>query len=213
MDLDFGKRLMELRMNAGLSQEKLAEMIGVSRGSIYRWEAGTCLPGIKVLKKLAHVLQVDEDILLQEIKSVSSETRKAATISAPQENGVIPGIGEAISLENQEQIVESANDNETKGIQPEHCVVCKTNSMAKRVALWFGVTLSILLVAAITVILVLMHIAPPDGDGYAQSISWGLSPLDIIIVVIIWAVLVLAMIVIAVIRFLKKENNKKNSNK
>ena len=82
--------------------------------------------------------------------------------------------------------------------------------MLKRVAFWVGVTLSILLLAAISVVLILMHIVIPDGDSYAQSISWGLSSLDIIIVVIIGAVLVLALIVIAVIRFLKKQNNKKS---
>ena len=38
MDLDFGKRLMEFRMKAGLSQETLGAMLDVSRQTIANWE-------------------------------------------------------------------------------------------------------------------------------------------------------------------------------
>ena len=211
MDLDFGKRLMELRINAGLSQGKLAEMVGVSRGSIYRWEAGTCLPGIKMLKQLAKVLQVDEDILLRGEDCVLSETQEATSRSAVAENTAVAECREAAAVsESQERAAEPAKGSEADEIQQEQSVVCKSGGMLKRVAFWVGVTLSILLLAAISVVLILMHIVIPDGDSYAQSISWGLSSLDIIIVVIIGAVLVLALIVIAVIRFLKKQNNKKS---
>ncbi len=38
-----GGRIREARRNAGLSQEKLAEQIGVSRQAVTKWEAGGSL--------------------------------------------------------------------------------------------------------------------------------------------------------------------------
>ena len=34
-----GERLFNLRKNNGLSQEELAEKVGVSRQTVYKWEA------------------------------------------------------------------------------------------------------------------------------------------------------------------------------
>ncbi len=38
--MDFSDRLKEIRKNAGLSQEQLAEKIGVSRQAVTKWETG-----------------------------------------------------------------------------------------------------------------------------------------------------------------------------
>lgn len=38
--MDFGPRIAALRRQAGLSQEALAEKVGVSRQAIGKWESG-----------------------------------------------------------------------------------------------------------------------------------------------------------------------------
>lgn len=38
--MDFGEKLKEIRRNEGMSQEQLAEKIGVSRQAITKWETG-----------------------------------------------------------------------------------------------------------------------------------------------------------------------------
>ncbi len=45
--MDFGKRLKQIRANQGLSQEQLAEKIGVSRQAITKWETNRGLPDIE----------------------------------------------------------------------------------------------------------------------------------------------------------------------
>lgn len=50
--------LHELRTNAGLSQDDLAELVGVSQPTISRWEDGTMTPNTDKLRSLAKALGV-----------------------------------------------------------------------------------------------------------------------------------------------------------
>ncbi|NLN80095.1 MAG: helix-turn-helix transcriptional regulator, partial [Erysipelotrichia bacterium] len=62
--MKFEKNLELLRKRKGLSQEDLAHAIGVSRQTIYSWEAGVNYPNILMLKKIARILDVSTDDLL-----------------------------------------------------------------------------------------------------------------------------------------------------
>ena len=62
--MQFEKNLVLLRKKNNLSQEELAFSVGVSRQTIYSWEAGLNYPTIVMLKKLADVLNVSTDDLL-----------------------------------------------------------------------------------------------------------------------------------------------------
>ena len=62
--MQFEKNLFFLRKRKNLSQEELAFAIGVTRQTIYTWEAGLNYPNIIMLKKLADVLSVSTDELL-----------------------------------------------------------------------------------------------------------------------------------------------------
>ena len=55
----FADRLRELREAAGLTQEQLAEQIGVKREAVARWEAGKREPGWSNVLALAEALGVD----------------------------------------------------------------------------------------------------------------------------------------------------------
>ena len=59
-----GERLRELRKKAGLTQEELAERVGVHFISVSRWENGVDVPKTLKLKKLASALGVSEAELL-----------------------------------------------------------------------------------------------------------------------------------------------------
>ena len=62
--MQFEKNLVLLRKRNNMSQEELAFAIGVTRQTIYTWEAGLNYPNIQMLKKIADVLNVSTDDLL-----------------------------------------------------------------------------------------------------------------------------------------------------
>lgn len=63
MDI-FQKRLKELRIESGLSQIELANMIQTTNDSIYSWEKGRSQPSIEAIRKLCSALGVSSDYLL-----------------------------------------------------------------------------------------------------------------------------------------------------
>ncbi|MBQ4354563.1 MAG: helix-turn-helix domain-containing protein [Clostridia bacterium] len=53
-----GENILQMRKEAGLTQEAAAEKIGVSRQTIAKWEAGESSPDLALAAKLASVLGV-----------------------------------------------------------------------------------------------------------------------------------------------------------
>ena len=62
--MDFRERLFDLRRQAGLSQEDLANLLGVTRQAVQKWEAGTSRPDMDNLVSLAEYFQVSLDYLV-----------------------------------------------------------------------------------------------------------------------------------------------------
>ena len=62
--MNFETRLYELRKKAGLSQEELANLVGVSRQAVQKWEAGTSRPDVDNLTALASYFNVTLDWLI-----------------------------------------------------------------------------------------------------------------------------------------------------
>lgn len=62
--MDFGNKLKELRLQAGLTQKQLADLIGVTKSVISFYERQERTPSPDVLKKLASVFHVSTDFLL-----------------------------------------------------------------------------------------------------------------------------------------------------
>lgn len=56
--MEIGNKILELRKKNNLSQEALAEKIGVSRQTISKWELGETSPNIKQAKELSKVFNV-----------------------------------------------------------------------------------------------------------------------------------------------------------
>ena len=71
MDLNkIGKFLQELRKEKGLTQEQLAEQMGVARRTVSRWETGSNMPDLDILVELSDLYEVDlREILSGERKS------------------------------------------------------------------------------------------------------------------------------------------------
>ena len=83
--MEIGNKISELRKKNNLSQEALAEKIGVTRQTISKWELGETSPDIKQAKELSKVFNVSLDELTDnDIKNVLeakvSNTEKLAGI-------------------------------------------------------------------------------------------------------------------------------------
>ena len=62
--MGFSEKLVELRRREGLSQEQLAERLGVTRQSVSKWESGQGYPDITLLPEIAAVFGVSIDYLM-----------------------------------------------------------------------------------------------------------------------------------------------------
>lgn len=80
--MNLGNNLFQARKKAGLSQEIVAEKLGVSRQTISKWETDETVPDIYQSKKLAKLynLSLDEliefDIDVKEIEEVIKNTNE-----------------------------------------------------------------------------------------------------------------------------------------
>lgn len=81
--MEIGKKIMEFRKKKGLSQEELAEKVGVARQTISKWELGETSPDLKQAKELSMIFKVSLDELVDnDLKDIlvekTSNTEKLA---------------------------------------------------------------------------------------------------------------------------------------
>lgn len=64
--MNFGEKLKTTRKEHGYSQEALAELLGISRQAVCKWENGQGYPEIDTLVSISQILGVSVDYLLKE---------------------------------------------------------------------------------------------------------------------------------------------------
>ena len=62
--MEIGNKILELRKKNNLSQEKLAEQVGVARQTISKWELGETSPDLKQSKKISEIFNISLDELV-----------------------------------------------------------------------------------------------------------------------------------------------------
>lgn len=77
-----------LRRKHGLSQEQLAEKIGVSRQAISKWEGGLSTPELEKLRALSECFQITIDELTgTQAVNLSGGVQRESADSAPRKTG------------------------------------------------------------------------------------------------------------------------------
>lgn len=64
MSKNFYENLKKARLNNGLSQAQLAELLGVAKSTYSMYESGNREPNVQTIKKIADILNVSTDELL-----------------------------------------------------------------------------------------------------------------------------------------------------
>lgn len=71
MNIEIGARIKRLRLGNSMTQEQLAQKLGVSAQAISKWESGTNMPDIQILPDLAVIFGVSID----ELFAMTQESR------------------------------------------------------------------------------------------------------------------------------------------
>lgn len=78
--MNIADRIQTLRKSKGISQEELADKIGVSRQAVSKWESEQSAPDIEKIILLSDYFEVTTDYLLKGIETVADKT--ADTVDA-----------------------------------------------------------------------------------------------------------------------------------
>lgn len=105
-NMPFNTRLSELRKQRGLTQESLAESIGVTKTQVYRYENGSSQPTLDVIRNLAVTLSVTTDQLIFEEGERQADDSLVLLLEGvskldPDEKHVIKEMIEGILLKHQ----------------------------------------------------------------------------------------------------------------
>lgn len=71
--MNTGKRIAELRMLSGLSQEKLAERLNVSRSEVAKWETGRRRPDRMSVDMMSALFGVSPESIVERNEDILSE--------------------------------------------------------------------------------------------------------------------------------------------
>jgi len=78
-------KIIELRKRSGMSQEELAEKLGVSRQSVSKWEGAQSTPDINRILQLSEIFSVSTDTLLKDDADLPAGAAPAAEPSVETE--------------------------------------------------------------------------------------------------------------------------------
>jgi len=81
--MSLGTSLAQARRKAGLTQEAVAEKLGVSRQTISKWETNETLPDIRQSKRLAMLYRVTLDALID--FDIEAQELAEMTLAVPDE--------------------------------------------------------------------------------------------------------------------------------
>lgn len=94
MKIRIAENIKNLRKAHSLTQEQVAEALGVTVGAVYKWEAGLSMPEIKLIMEIADFFEISVDTLLgyeQQNGNVENRIRriKQCIIEKDFEEGVL----------------------------------------------------------------------------------------------------------------------------
>lgn len=80
--MNLAENLKKIRKDNNLSQEQLAEQLGVSRQSVSKWESGQAYPEMDKVLQLAKMFNLNiDDLLNQDVREINTEKQSKVAIN------------------------------------------------------------------------------------------------------------------------------------
>jgi transcriptional regulator with XRE-family HTH domain len=103
ISMSIAQRLVALRKQKGLTQQALADALGLHITQVKRYEAGTSQPSLEALKKLAQTFRVTTDSLIFEPQELEPDEDlrlqfKAVSDMPPEEQRVVKQLLEGMII-------------------------------------------------------------------------------------------------------------------
>ena len=74
---NIAKAILKVRQDSKISQEQFAEILGVTRQAVSRWEMGISVPNINTLILISKEFNISLDTMLQETGNIIDQEKKA----------------------------------------------------------------------------------------------------------------------------------------
>lgn len=91
--MNMADRIQQLRKSRGISQEELADKIGVSRQAVSKWESEQSVPDIEKVILLSDYFETTTDFLLKGIEPAQEAEKKYSAMTFSIAGTVLNGIG------------------------------------------------------------------------------------------------------------------------
>lgn len=139
MNIKFAERLTELRKKKGLSQEQLAELLGVSRQAVSKWERAEATPDLDNLILLSRLYEISLDELVKEESERKEDSSNAQILDDKDEIRIS---SEGIEIKSSDEVVKITSDQikiETQDKKKErHKVSTKIGNLVSVIYLFFA---------------------------------------------------------------------------
>ena len=177
MEMDtLGKKICRYRKTKGYSQEELAELVGVSRQAISKWEADMTRPSFDNLQALCVALKVKMDFFMDEWSRVPESENKgeahaknAVAAAAVTESVTVAEVAAVVESGEEEAAVGTAASRDGEDVEKE-----KRKRRRKFILLLLGIVVFALLFVVgcvITVVLGFVVFTPNQGDDSLNSMA------------------------------------------
>lgn len=107
---EFGKRLRELRIGQGYTQQGLAEVLGVSKSAISMYENGVREPELELIQRMADLFSVNLECLIGNRNEEEKEEHEALESPFVNMKRLIARNGNRLTEEERNKLIELLSD-------------------------------------------------------------------------------------------------------
>lgn len=173
--MTLGNRLAHLREKTGISQERLGELLGVTRQTVSSWETDKLLPKPENLQALCRYFRVEYDYFFPKGEDTQSKQVQELAAAVMALQGQVSALQEA---QGEQQKAEAADQDPGKSAEKGR--FRKVYIVLRAVAL----TICAVLIVLIAVVLIGISYQSGEGVAGANVIVWNMPPWLIAVIVV-----------------------------